>query len=288
MDQAEKLRSLSRTKETRPELNHARVFTITSGKGGVGKTNFSVNLALFFAKQGKKVIIIDTDIGLANIEILLGSSPKYNLFDLFSQDGISIEDIINTTKYGVSFISGGSGLNRMPELGHNQINHIIENLSKLDYIADVIIIDTGAGISELVLNFIKASSETIIVTVPEPTSITDAYSLMKALKNDNLGSLPEFKLVVNRVDSRAEGEAIYRSFSKVAEGFLDVKIELLGSILYDNNLIKSVKSQKPAFNIYPNSNFSKEIESIGLKLLNIKEAKGMQNFIKSFASIFRK
>ena len=187
MDQAEQLRNIIKANNAMgqatgnvPKRPLARVITVTSGKGGVGKSNTAINLAIQFRKMGQKVIILDADFGLANIEIMFGAVPKHNLCDLIYQ-GKNIREIITWGPMDVGFISGGSGIAGMSNLSREYLVYIIKNLAELDAIADVIIVDTGAGISDAVLEFLVASGEILLVTTPEPTSITDSYSLLKAL-----------------------------------------------------------------------------------------------------------
>ncbi|MBP5702318.1 MAG: AAA family ATPase, partial [Lachnospiraceae bacterium] len=170
MDQAESLRIIKASRQARPL---ARVITVTSGKGGVGKSNTAINLAIWLKKLGKRVIILDADFGLANIEIMFGTVPKHNLCDLIYQ-GKNIKDIITWGPGEVGFISGGSGIAGMSNLSNDYLNYIIQNLSELDSIADIIIVDTGAGISDAVLEFLVASGEILLITTHEPTSITDS------------------------------------------------------------------------------------------------------------------
>ena len=182
MDQATQLRNIIKANAV-SNTPKARVFTVTSGKGGVGKSNVSINLAVKLSKMGKRVVILDADFGLANIEVMFGAIPKFNLSDLIYK-GMSIQDIITQGPEGIGFISGGSGIAGLTNLSKEYINYLIQNLQKLDTLYDVIIIDTGAGISSAVLEFLIASKEIILVTTPEPTSITDSYSLLKALSRD--------------------------------------------------------------------------------------------------------
>ena len=174
MDQASGLRNIIKANQTRPL---ARVITVTSGKGGVGKSNTAINLAVQFRKMGQRVIILDADFGLANIEIMFGAVPKHNLYDLIYK-GMKMEDIITWGPSEIGFISGGSGIAGMSDLSRDYLTYIIQNLAQLDAMADIIIVDTGAGISDAVLEFLVASGEIIVVTTPEPTSITDSYSLL--------------------------------------------------------------------------------------------------------------
>jgi len=207
MDQAEQLRIIKANNQIRPT---ARVITVTSGKGGVGKSNMSINLAIQFRKMGKRVIILDADFGLANIEIMFGAIPKHNLCDLV-YEGKSISDIITWGPMEVGFISGGSGIAGMSNLGKDALTCIIQNLAELDALTDIIIVDTGAGISDSVLEFLVASGEVLLVTTPEPTSITDSYSLLKALYRH-----PRFQedftkvmMVANRVSNIKEGQVLF-------------------------------------------------------------------------------
>ena len=179
MDQAEQLRNIIKAGSPRSKPL-ARVITVTSGKGGVGKSSVAINLAIQFRKMGQKVIILDADFGLANIEIMFGAVPKYNLSDLIYR-GKKIRDIITWGPMEVGFISGGSGITGLSNLGRDYLSYIINNLSELDAIADTIIVDTAAGISDTVLEFLVASEEILLITTPEPTSIADSYSLLKAL-----------------------------------------------------------------------------------------------------------
>ena len=183
MDQAERLRNVVKARNQRLVPN-ARVITVTSGKGGVGKSNLAVNLAVWFRKMGKRVIIFDADFGLANVEVMFGTVPPYNLSDLIYGDK-EIREIICKGPMDIGFISGGSGIVSLNNLKQDQIAYLIHSLTMLNDLCDVLIVDTGAGISDTVLEFVLASPEVLLVTTPEPSSITDSYSVMKALyKNE--------------------------------------------------------------------------------------------------------
>ena len=179
MDQAQQLRNIIKQQNMQQHL--ARVITVTSGKGGVGKSNMSVNMAIQLGRLGKKVVILDADFGLANVEVMLGTRPRYNMADMiYGRKGI--KDIICRGPENIGFISGGSGIKELSNLSKDQISGIVNMMYELDSIADVIIIDTGAGISDAVIDMVLASSEVLLVTTPEPTSITDAYALLKNYK----------------------------------------------------------------------------------------------------------
>ena len=267
MDQAEQLRNIIKANQG-PERPLARVITVTSGKGGVGKSNTSINLALQFRKMGQRVIILDADFGLANIEIMFGTVPKHNLCDLIYQ-GKNIKDIITWGAGDVGFISGGSGIVGMANLSRGYLTYIIQNLAQLDAIADVIIIDTGAGISDAVLEFLVASGEIILVTTPEPTSITDSYSLLKALNRHPRFSreASQIKVIANRVNRASEGELLFKKLEVVVNRYLKLPISYLGAIPWDNQLSEAVMQQKPVSLSQPNAKSSLAFEQIAAKLM---------------------
>ena len=253
MDQAEQLRNIIKANHAMnqptgsvPKRPLARVITVTSGKGGVGKSNTAINLAIQFRKMGQKVIILDADFGLANIEIMFGAVPKHNLCDLIYQ-GKNIREIITWGPMDVGFISGGSGIAGMSNLSREYLVYIIKNLAELDAIADVIIVDTGAGISDAVLEFLVASGEILLVTTPEPTSITDSHSLLKALNRHPRFSneYSKIKVIANRVDSMEEGRQLYTKLSTVVNRYLKLPLDFLGSVPQDKQLSKAVMQQMP-------------------------------------------
>lgn len=270
MDQAQELRNLvkSNTQTKRPL---ARVITVTSGKGGVGKSNTSVNLALAFKKLGKRVVILDADFGLANVEIMFGTIPKHNFCDLIYQ-GKSITDIITWGPGDVGFISGGSGIAGLSNLSREYLTYIIQNLAYLDAIADVIIIDTGAGISDAVLEFLVASGEIIVVTTPEPPSITDSYSLIKAVNRHPRFSKEntQVKVIVNRTLKKEDGPLVFKKINTVVKRFLDLSIEYLGDVPQDQMLYDAVMQQTPVTLAHPNSKSAKAFEQITGKLMNME------------------
>lgn len=267
MDQAEQLRNIIKAKQN-PQRPLARVITVTSGKGGVGKSNTSINLAIQFRKMGQRVIILDADFGLANIEIMFGTVPKHNLCDLIYK-GKNIKDIITWGAGDVGFISGGSGIVGMSNLTKEHLTYIIQNLAQLDAIADVIIIDTGAGIADAVLEFLVASGEIILVTTPEPTSITDSYSLLKALHRHPRFSkeASQIKVVANRVNKLSEGNALFAKLEVVANRYLKLPISYLGAVPWDSQLTEAVMQQKPVSLSNPNAKSALAYEEIAAKLM---------------------
>ncbi|MDY2607222.1 MAG: MinD/ParA family protein [Lachnospiraceae bacterium] len=272
MDQAQNLRNIVK-KNTVVKENEkkSRIITVTSGKGGVGKTSVSINLAIQFRLQGKSVIIFDADFGLANIEVMFGAIPKYNLSDLIYR-GKDLNDIIMKGPMDIGFISGGSGISGFGDLTKDQLTYLVYKIKELESMADIIIIDTGAGISSAVMDFVVASNEVVLVTTPEPTSITDSYSLLKALnkREDFDRSENHIKIVTNRVRSYEEGVNLYNKLNVVVSKFLNFNIEFLGIIENDENMSKAVIQQKPISMAYPNSKGAKSFKKISDTLLEMK------------------
>lgn len=269
MDQAQQLRNIIKASQT-SQRPLARVITVTSGKGGVGKSNVAINLAIQFRKLGQRVIILDADFGLANIEIMFGTVPKHNLCDLIYQ-GKNIKDIITWGPMDVGFISGGSGISDMYNLSRDYLVYIIVNLAELDAIADTIIVDTGAGVSSAVLEFLVASGEVILVTTPEPTSITDSYSLLKALTQYPRFSpeTTQVKCVSNRVTGEAEGQQLFNKINAVVQRYLKLPMTYLGAIPHDNKLQQSVMQQTPVSIMYPNAQSVRAFERIAAQLTGV-------------------
>lgn len=268
MDQAEQLRNIIKA-SSQPQRPLARVITVTSGKGGVGKSNVAINLAVQFKKMGQRVIILDADFGLANIEVMFGAVPKHNLCDLIYQ-GKNIKEIITWGPMDVGFISGGSGIAGMSNLSKDYLTYIIKNLSELDEMADIIIVDTGAGISDAVLEFLVASGEILLVTTPEPTSITDSYSLMKALNRHPRYSkdISHIKVIANKVENGQEGRVLFEKLDTVVARYLKIPITYLGMIPQDAQLAKAVMQQMPVSIQNPESKSAQAYEMLAAKLMN--------------------
>ncbi|NMA84740.1 MAG: MinD/ParA family protein [Epulopiscium sp.] len=272
MDQATRLRMMvnQHHNEQKDYAKKAKVVTVTSGKGGVGKTNITINTALTLAQQGKKVVILDADLGLSNIEVLLGVIPTATLSDLiFGQK--NVKDILTSGPLGVQFISSGSGVDDLVHLNSSQIQEFINKLQPLEEMADIVLIDTGAGVSDTVMQFIQASDETVVVVTPEPTSITDAYALIKTVRNNARvkGFLPKIHLLVNRADTLAEGQEVFNKIFQASRKFLNMPVYHLGSVPYDRKVIEAVKLQKPFCLSYPDSAATKAIRTIGRSLIDL-------------------
>ena len=286
MDQAEPLRNIIKANAVSVSRPLARVISVTSGKGGVGKSNTAINLAIQFRKQGLKVIILDADFGLANIEIMFGAIPTYNLYDLIYQ-GKNIREIITWGPMDVGFISGGSGIAGLSNLSKDYLQYIVRNLSELDSMADIIIVDTSAGISDAVLEFLVASGEILLVTTSEPTSITDAYSLLKALSYHPRyeSESSEVKVIANRVAFLEDGQILFDKLNAVVSRYLKISITYLGEIPEDHQLAKAVMQQSPVSIKAPGARSALAYERMAAKLLN-KEAsqKGLKRGMEAFFS----
>lgn len=286
MDQAEHLRNIIKSQNTRP-ITNTSIYTVTSGKGGVGKSNMSVNLAIQFTRLGKKVLILDADFGLANVEVMFGTVPEYNLSDVVFH-GKSIREIVTDGPEGIGFISGGSGIIGLNNLTREQINYLVSNLNMLNDMCDILIIDTGAGVSDSVMEFVLASPEVILVSTPEPSSLTDSYSLLKALyKSDKfIKSATRVHLVANKVVSESEGKAVYDKLNQVVNNFLGGEIDYLGPVFMDSTLENCVRNQKVVSIEAPNAKASRCFENIANKLLQkeceIRPRFGISHLINSF------
>lgn len=284
LDQAERLRKLVNNENSGIKNNKTKIITVTSGKGGVGKSNFVVNLGILLQNKGKKVLIFDADIGMGNDDVLMGIYPKYNIFDIIFS-GKSMEDIIVEGPNGISLIPGGSGLNKVQELLPEQRKLFLEELEGLDEF-DYILLDTGAGVNKTILSFISSSEDLIIITTPEPTSITDAYSLIKATDHFKLKN--EAKIIVNKVFTRKDGQDTYNKFETTVSRFLNIKVKYLGCISDDKKLVQSVRQQKPFVLLYPNCDATKDIENIAIKIIGeeVESIDGAKGLFKRLFNIF--
>lgn len=267
MDQAEQLRNIIKQQNTKKHL--ARVITVTSGKGGVGKSNISVNLAIQLSKLKKRVVILDADFGLANVEVMLGIRPKYNLADMMFR-GKNLKDIISSGPEGIGFISGGSGLRELTNLDSDQVKSLVRMMYELDSIADIVIVDTGAGISDTVIDLVLSSSEVLLVATPEPTSITDAYALLKTLcrHEEFYENNSRIHMIANRARGYQEGKELFDKLDAVVEKFLKLKMEYLGHIPYDEKLPRAVMKQQPVSLAFPNAASSRAMLDLAMLLEN--------------------
>ncbi len=280
MDQAANLRRLVLEKNT-DGASSTRIIVITSGKGGVGKTSLSVSLAIALAQDGKSVTLLDADLGLANINVILGIIPKYNLYHVIKGKK-KLKDIIIDVPEGIKIIAGASGFHQLANLDVKQRDEFISSIGELAN-DDFLIVDTGAGISQNVLSFVMASDEVIVVTTPEPTAITDAYGIIKAIASQS--NEKHIKLIVNRAQSVAEGKRVAQRVINIAGQFLNIKVEELGFVYEDIYVPKSVRNQKPFFVSYPKCKASGCIKIISDRINNKQveneKGSGITSFIKN-------
>jgi flagellar biosynthesis protein FlhG len=299
-DQAEKLREIMRHKTAGAEGEDnkarneriesraadktggtkSRIITVTSGKGGVGKTNVSVNMALAYARLGKKVVVMDADLGLANVNVMLNMIPKYNLYHVIRKQK-TMKEIMVDTDYGISIVAGASGFSKIADLSEEERQNFINELEALSNF-DIIIIDTAAGVSRNVLDFVAAADDAVIITTPEPTAITDAYGIIKIIATEwdslNMG----LKLVVNRVKSYAEAKRVADRMTNIAGQFLNLKMDYLGCIFDDIAVSQAVLRQRPFMVVDPKCKASLCVQHIvgRMEKSELKERSGFGSMIK--------
>lgn len=251
-DQAAGLRNLSRTKPV-------KVIAVTAGKGGVGKSNVSVNLAVALAQLNQNVMLLDADLGLANVDIMLGLHAKYNLSHVI-QGICDLSDVILQGPSGIRVIPAASGTEFMTQLSQAEHAGIIDAFNELTDDLDYLIIDTAAGISDTVLSFTRSAQELIVVVCDEPTSLTDAYALIKVMSKRY--EWTNFHILANMVRNLKDGKDLFNKLLRVSEQFLDVQLNYLGAVPFDEHVHKAVKKQKPVLMAYPDSNASTSFREI--------------------------
>lgn len=260
MDQASTLRQM--VGKSDPGTT-TQIITLTSGKGGVGKSTISVNLGLALASAGKKVLLFDADLGLANINVLLGVVPKFNLYHVIKGHK-ELEDIIIRTPEGLDIIAGASGYSMLANLSDKERGTLVSAFEKLSGY-DIMLIDTGAGVSSNVVGFTLPADKVIVVTTPEPTAITDAYGIIKSIvlvaPDKNL------KLLVNRAQSSLEGKKVAERVINISSQFLNVRVENLGFIYDDDNVSKSIRRQKPFYQLFPGCKAASCLDIIASRIL---------------------
>ena len=277
-DQAQNLRELvGKTQEI-------RVITITSGKGGVGKSSISVNLAVAMSRLGARVLVVDADFGLANVDVMLGVISKFDV-SYFLRGEKALQEIIQLGHEGVRFISGGSGMNDLLNMDEERLAELLSVLVRLDAPIDLILIDTGAGINDKILQLVMASSETIIVITPEPTSILDSYALVKTIvKQDNSHPL---HTIINKCENKEEAKRAQEGFIEVVGRHLGKNINPLGLIMYNHEVPMSIKRQVPITVSSPNCSTSREIASIARAILDLPVENTSNSFLsRIFYSMF--
>jgi flagellar biosynthesis protein FlhG len=260
-------------------ITPVKVIAITSGKGGVGKTNLSVNLGIVLAKTGRRVALLDADMGLANVDILLGSYPKFNLSHVLSGDK-TLAEIMLYGPSGLRVIPGASGIQKMSELSTIEQAALIRAFSEIDQDLDFLIVDTAAGISASVVNFARACQEIVVVVCDEPTSLTDAYAFIKVLNRDY--GLSNFHVITNMVQTAQQGQELFQKLTKVTDYYLDVTLRFLGAVPYDDHLRKAVQKQTPVVVAFPGSEASLAVKRIAGKIDSLPLKTQAGNYIEFF------
>ncbi len=261
------------------DKSRTSVLCFSSGKGGVGKTSIVTNLAFAVSQLGKSVLIVDADLGLANVDVMLGITPKYSIQHLFSGQK-SLSEIIMTGPGGIRLLPASSGIQELCNLDESEKLFLLNEFDNLDYPVDIMLIDNAAGISDTVMYFNIAAQKRVIVLTPEPTSITDAYALIKVLSQKY--KVEEFFIVVNWANSKQEAKKIFKQLTQVADKFLGfLSFHYLGYIPKDMSIPKSVRQQRPALELFPDSKASQEIRQLAENILKIKSSSNDGN-IKFF------
>ena len=282
-DLRELMKDVSFKKNEQNKKNHnTRIIAITSGKGGVGKTNFAVNMAIAYAQLGKKVILIDGDLGMANVNVLLNIVPAYNMMHVINKKK-TMKEIVMDTEFGIKFIAGANGFSKIANLSVDELDYFAQQFSSLGN-ADIIIIDTGAGIANNVLQFVAAADEVFVLTTPEPTAITDAYGMIKIITTEIVDRTVDIKLIINRVHSADEGKRISERMINIVGQFLGYKVDYLGFVYEDPIVQASVIRQKPFIVVNPTSKPAVCLKHIVGKIENTEPEynEGVSSFLKKF------
>lgn len=274
IDQAHGLRAVAANAQ-RP----VRVVAVASGKGGVGKTNVSVNLAVALAEMGRKVMLLDADLGLANIDVLLGLQPRFTLSDVL-EGRCGLEDTFLDGPLGITVVPAASGKRRMAELSFGEHAGLIRAFSTMDRELDALVVDTAAGISGSVCNFAEAAQEVIVVVCNEPTSITDAYALIKVLSREH--GVSRVQVLANSVRSQHEGHELYEKLNRVSARFLDVTLGYMGAVPFDDWLRRAVQKQQAVLQAFPSSPASAALRGVARRLEKLALPDGPRGHLEFF------
>lgn len=285
-DQAEQLRTMMGSQVAQKTVHHQgdRVVAVSSGKGGVGKSNFCVNFAIALQQAGHRPIVVDADVGFANVEVLLDVRPNYSLLDVL--DGISIWDVVEQSPAGIPFLSAGNGLLDIHSLSATDMERLLVSMQLLHEAYDIVILDTGAGLGINVGRLLSAADDLIVVTTPEPTAITDAYALLKLLCNRS--AIPPTQIVVNRACKLMDGRLAAEKLKMVAERFLNIQVGILGYILEDQSVGQAVMHQRALLHTAPNSHAARCIIQLSQNFLRVESASPRLGIAGFLQRIFRK
>lgn len=266
----------------RNQREGARFITVTSGKGGVGKSSFTLNFAIALSRKHYRVLVIDADFGLANIDLMSSLTPVYDLTAVLRRHK-KLRDIIMEGPAGIGVVSGGSGVSELIRMNEFQLERIMNELIQLDDVADVILFDTGAGINSNILRLLRSSNDVILVTTPEPTAVMDAYALLKSV--NTMEHACRIRLVVNKAESSQEADGTMNNLEKAASAYLGMQIERLGAIPRDPAAVKAVKEQSPLMLAYPDSPSAQAVSAIARKFMELPaepDRNGVRRFFKMF------
>ncbi|WP_300369642.1 MinD/ParA family protein [Brachyspira sp.] len=284
-DQADELRKMMGVKDKRPQ----RIISIASGKGGVGKTNIAINLSIALQQLGQNVLLIDADLGLGNVNVILGNMPEYNLYHVIK--GVKkLHEVILETDYGIRYIAGASGFSSLANLSGRALNKLVNSMDSLND-ADIIIVDTGAGISDTVLYFLLSSDESIVVTTPELTAILDAYGVIKSIAPENANA--DIKILVNRVIKASEGKEVSDKIIITSKKYLDMDVKYLGHVMEDKTIPYAVSQQLPFYQYDNKCQASMSIYNIAKRIIDMeydesRDVKGLGGFMESLLSFVSK
>ncbi|MES9904082.1 MAG: MinD/ParA family protein [Sedimenticola sp.] len=256
-----------------------RVMAVTGGKGGVGKTNVAVNLSVAFAELGKRVMLLDADLGLANIDVMLGLHPEHDLSHVLSGER-NLEEVVIDGPLGIKVVPGASGVQQMAELSEAEHAGLISAFSDIGQDLDILIVDTAAGISDTVISFSRAVQELIVVVCDEPASITDAYAMIKLLNREY--GVERFRILANMTRTPQEGRKLYNKICRVTDRYLEVMLSYMGSVPYDESLLKALRAQKPVILAYPRSRIAQSFKDLAKKADNWPVPGGVNGRLQFF------
>lgn len=289
-DQAQRLRQLA--SDLKSEIKHkgrglgqhrARVVAITSGKGGVGKTNFAVNLALGLIQRGRDVLLLDADLGLANVDVVLGTNPTYHLGHVVRGEK-RLQDVVYRGPLGLKLVAGGSGLTELLDVGDTELKRFVSGLEIISNQSDYVLLDTGAGLSRQVTSFVLAADEILVVTNSEPTAMTDAYATIKVISRQNPAA--NIRLIMNAVEDDEEAELAINRLTMAALRFLGIHVEALGVVPYDGSVTRAVKKQQPYLLAFPGAPAARAIKEVAANLEGDQAQAGSGLFFDRLAKFF--
>ena len=261
-----------------------RLISITSGKGGVGKTNLAANLGIALVQSNQRVVIFDADLGLSNLDVVLGATPEYSLHHAL-EGALSLSDTIAKGPAGVRFLSGGSGVSKLIHISKKRLQKFLLELAELESSTDILIFDTGAGVDNRMITFSRAADEVILVVTPDPASVTDAYATVKVLLRNHKNA--NIQVVMNQVDSEKQGEAIFKKLTEIAGHFLGADLAYLGSVRKDDEIVPWIRQRKPFYLADPRCKASRDLAVIAKStLMRAEQYRSETNIVERLEEAF--